>query len=288
MKNQIENFKQHLISLSKSQNTIRNYTSDVEQYFKYYDVINRDNILEYKEKMFDEFGYSAKTINCKLTSLKSFNEFLLENGKINKIYIIKNDFIKIQSGSNPTDITNKQVKMFLDRVATKQTMYKIRNIALINLIAHTGIRREESCNIKLRDLDLENGELIIAKGKGNKQREVILNNGIINYIKDYLEFRKGMEYSDSPYLFISERGNKLHEDSINLIFNFYCDDKLRITPHMLRHAYATTSIEKGTLTLPQLQNQLGHSSLAVTSIYAQARKCDMKRKINELDVNMFY
>lgn len=284
MKNQIENFKQHLISLSKSQNTIRNYTSDVGQYFKYYDVINRDNILEYKEKMFDEFGYSAKTINCKLTSLKSFNEFLLENGKINKVYIIKNDFIKIQGGSNPTNITNKQVKIFLDRVATKQTMYKIRNIALVNLIAQTGIRREEVTNIKLKDLDFKEKELIITKGKGNKRREVFLTDKSIKYIKDYLEFRKGMEYNDSPYLFISKRGNKLHEDSINLIFNFYCTDDCRVTPHQLRHNMATTVIEQGVLTLPQLQNQLGHTSLSTTGIYAQARKSEIKRKINQLKI----
>ena len=86
MKSQIPNFKQYLISLSKSPNTIRNYTADVTHYFEMFDTINRENILKYKEKI---SGLATTTINCKLSSLKSFNEYLLSQNLVKSIFVLK-------------------------------------------------------------------------------------------------------------------------------------------------------------------------------------------------------
>jgi integrase/recombinase XerD len=215
MKNQITNFKQHLISLSKSQNTIRNYTTDVTHYFEMFDTINRENILKYKDKI---SSLATSTINCKLSSLKSFNEYLLLKGLIEFLAIIKSDFIKQQGKGNPTDVTEKQVTKFLNRVNTKDNIYKSRNVAIIYLIANTGIRREEITNLKLKNLDLENGELILL-GKGNKERTVLLNDKAIDVIKDWLKDRVNFKHAaKSEYIFVSERSEKLHKDSINGIF----------------------------------------------------------------------
>jgi len=117
-----------------------------------------------------------------------------------------------------------------------------------------------------------------------KQRNVLLTDKVIEVIKDYLIDRENMKYADSPYLFISERGWKLHKDTINDIFDFYCTPKCRVTPHQLRHHMATSAIEQGVLTLPELQNQLGHSSLSTVGIYAQARKSNIRKKINKLQI----
>ena len=279
-KNQIENFKQYLISLSKSKNTVRNYVADVTHYFEMFNEINRENILEYKERI---NGLATSTINCKLSSLKSFNEFLLNEGILQSIHVLKQDFIKLQSRSNPTDITEKQVSIFLNRVNTKHNIYKSRNVALINLIANSGIRREEICNLKFKNIDFENGELSLI-GKGNKQRDILLTDKVIEFIKNYLVDRSKQKYFNSPYLFISERGEKLHKDTINDIFDFYSTPKCKINPHQLRHHFATVTQEQGVLTLPELQNQLGHSSLSTTGIYAQARKSNIRKKINNLQI----
>ena len=284
MKSQIENFKQHLINQAKSNNTVRNYTSDVTHYFNIFDTINRNNIQLYKSKL---SHLSAKTINLKLSALKSFNEYLLGEGLIDSIFIIKPDFIKIQnSNTNPTNVTEEQVSIFLNNVKSKHNIYKSRNIAIIYLIANTGIRREEITNIKLRDLDLENGELLISKGKGNKQRGILLNDKAIEVINDYLIDRMKHKYFDSEYLFVSERSNKLHKDTINNIFDFYSINGCKVNPHSLRHSFATSAIEQDILTLPELQDQLGHGSLQVTSMYCHARKENIKKKINNLRIGL--
>ena len=279
IKNYIPQYKKYLIDQAKSENTIKTYVGDVMQYNLEFSYINRDSILKYK-KMLGEL--SSKTVNRKLSSLKSFNEFLLEVGVMDKIIIIKNDFVKLQQQLNPTNISNEEVKYFLKEVNRKNDMFNFRNKALINLIATTGIRREESTNILLKNLDFENGELIIV-GKRNKQRTVLLNDKAIELIKEYLVDREKSIFRNSPYLFVSERSNKLHKDTVNRIFNLYKDKSSKITVHQLRHNWATSAVEQG-LTLPEVQDQLGHSSVATSGVYAKARKSNIRKKINKLQI----
>ena len=274
----LNEFKNYLISCSKSENTISSYISDLEQYFSQYSTLSRENILKYKNYLSSS---SASTINRKLTSLKQYNEYLLSTKQIDGIYILKEDFIKQQSKGNPTDVTTKQVEKFLERVLTKDVDYKSRNIAIIFLIANTGIRRSECCNLLLKNIDLENNEMIVI-GKGNKERTVLLTDKVVELIKNYLVDRNKSRYKDSPYLFVSERGNKLCPETINDIFNYYSTPKNKIKPHSLRHNYASTVVENNILTLTELQNQLGHSSISTTGIYTHARKDTIKKKINKL------
>jgi len=273
----LNEFKNYLISCSKSENTISSYISDLEQYFSQYPTLSRENIIKFKNSL----SSSASTINRKLTSLKQYNEYLLSTKQIDGIYILKEDFIKVQNKGNPTDVTTKQVEKFLERVLTKDVDYKSRNIAIIFLIANTGIRRSECCNLLLKNIDLENNEMIVI-GKGNKERTVLLTDKVVELIKNYLVDRNKSRYKDSPYLFVSERGNKLCPETINDIFNYYSTPKNKIRPHQLRHNYASTVVENNILTLTELQNQLGHSSISTTGIYTHARKDTIKKKINKL------
>jgi len=273
----LNEFKNYLISCSKSENTISSYISDLEQYFSQYPTLSRENIIKFKNSL----SGSASTINRKLTSLKQYNEYLLSTKQIDGIYILKEDFIKVQNKGNPTDVTTKQVEKFLERVLTKDVDYKSRNIAIIFLIANTGIRRSECCNLLLKNIDLDNNEMIVI-GKGNKERTVLLTDKVVELIKNYLVDRNKSRYKDSPYLFVSERGNKLCPETINDIFDYYSTPKNKIRPHQLRHNYASTVVENNILTLTELQNQLGHSSISTTGIYTHARKDTIKKKINKL------
>lgn len=274
----LNEFKNYLISCSKSENTISSYISDLEQYFSQYSTLSREHILKYKNSLSNS---SASTINRKLTSLKQYNEYLLSTKQVDGMYVLKEDFIKQQSKGNPTDVTTKQVEKFLERVLTKDADYKSRNIAIIYLIANTGIRRSECCNLLLKNIDLDNNEMIVI-GKGNKERTVLLTDKVVELIKNYLVDRNKSKYKDSPYLFISERGEKLRPETINAIFDYYSTPKNKITPHQLRHNYASTVVENNILTLTELQNQLGHSSISTTGIYTHARKDTIKKKINKL------
>jgi len=282
MKNKIEQYKNYLINQAKSSNTISSYVSDLNHFFTLHDEISRDSIIKYKEEI---SGLSSSSINRKLSSLKSFNEFLLMLGLIDSVKVIKRDFVKIQSKGNPTDVTESQVSEFLDKVSNKYSLHRIRNIAIIYLIANTGIRREEITNLKLRNLDLVNGELKLI-GKGDKERTVLLNDVAIKVIKDYLKIREKHKFASSQYIFLTERSEKLNKDTVNYIFNSYCDGDCKVGVHSLRHHMATSAIEQGVLTLPELQNQLGHSNLNTVGIYAQARKGNIRSKINNLRIGL--
>ena len=281
MKNKIEQYKNYLISQAKSNNTISSYVSDLNHFFTLHDDISRDSIIKYKEEI---NNLSSSSINRKLSAIKSFNEFLLMLGLIDSIKVIKRDFIKIQGKGNPTNITESQVSEFLDKVSNKYNLHRDRNIAIVFLIAHTGIRREEITNLKLRNLDIEKGELKLI-GKGDKERTVLLNDVAIKVIKDYLEVREKHKFASSQYIFLSERSEKLDKSTINYIFNSYGDD-CKVGIHQLRHHMATSAIEQGVFTLPELQNQLGHSKLNTVGIYAQARKENIKKKINNLRIGL--
>jgi len=282
MKNKIEQYKNYLVNQAKSNNTISSYVSDLNHFFTLHDEISRDSIIKYKE---DISNLSSSSINRKLSAIKSFNEFLLMLGLIDNIKVIKRDFIKIQGKGNPTNITESQVLEFLDKVNNKYSLHRIRNIAIIYLIANTGIRREEITNLKLRNLDLINRKLKLI-GKCNKERTVLLNDIAIEVIKDYLKIREKHKFASSQYIFLTERSEKLDKSTINYIFNSYGIDKDKVRPHSCRHSYASSMIENEMFTLPELQNQLGHSSISTTGIYCHAREDNIKKKINNYQIGV--
>lgn len=277
-KQHLKNFEQHLLTLSKSQNTIDSYLSDLNQYFTQYDEITRTNIQNYKQQI---SKLAPTTFNRKLSSLKQYNEYLLSQNLIDNVYLYKQDWIRIQDQGNPTNVSEKTVLKFLDRVTKKQTMFHSRNIAIIYLMANTGIRREECCELKLSYI---NGNKLDVKGKGNKFRTVILTKKAQEVINDYLIDRAKHKYADSEYLFLSERGEKLRKETINTIFNFYCTPKCKVKPHDLRHNWCSTMIEKGIYTPKQVQNQAGHKSILTTDIYTHARMENMEQKIKDFSI----
>jgi len=280
-KQYLSNFKQHLTLLSKSNNTINSYLSDLNQYFSLYPLITRNNIQYYKALILKS-NLASTTFNRKLSSLKQYNEYLLSEGLINETFIYRQDFVRIQDQGNPTNISEKTVLEFLQNVNTKHAIYKSRNIAIIYLMANTGIRREECCNMMLNSI-IDNKRLIF-KGKGNKERKVALTKKAQEVIDLYLIDRAKNKYADSEYLFLSERGNKLTKESINGIFDYYCTDTCKVTPHMCRHNWCSTMIEKGILTPKEVQNQAGHSSYMVTDRYTHARIESIEEKIYDYSI----
>jgi len=280
---QISQFKEYLLQQGHPETTISSYLSDVNQYFEQYSSLSRDNILQYKSQ-FKE----ANTINRKLTSLKQYNEYLYDNRLIDALYINKSYYVKLQKKGNPLNVTDKEVENFFNRVNKSNNL---RDIALTYLIANTGIRREESTNVKLSDIDFTKAKITVYEGKGNKQRELPLNNDTIKILKQYIDYRNGVretgrlnyKYSkESEYLFLSERAIKIAKETVNAIFKLYKGDN--ITPHQLRHYYATIMIESESLNLLELKKVLGHDTVKTTEIYAEARQETIAKKINKVTI----
>ena len=259
-----------------SSSTVRSYVADLNQFFSKYNSFTRRNIENFKDEMQNKLAVIS--LNRKFSSLKSYNRYLIHKGLVNEMLVKDSDQVDIQSIGNPTKVAKDDVVDFLQAVKKKPSRLKVRNIAMIYLMANTGLRREEVCNLKLDGLKRTNkGYILETYGKENKVREVGLNDLAVKVVENYLKVRNKSKYADSKYLFLSQRGEKLTVSAINDVFEFYGD----INPHALRHNYATTMLEEEILTLPELKNQMGHKSINTTYLYTHARQDAILKKIKD-------
>lgn len=289
-KENLNNFEKYLIDGAFSENTIKGYITDLKLFASWennhnkdLDTLNRQDIIEYKEYLKRTKMQDSKTINHKLSSLKKYNEYLININAMDTMVIIKKDMFKVQSEfANPTDITKDDVKQFFKDIKNDKTnKTALRDFAMVYLLAYTGIRISECLNIQYDNLNLQEQELII-NGKGNKQRTVYLNNNVCEILKDYLirnrTFDNYGKYVNSQYIFISNRSNKLTTSRVNQIFDKYNN---KIHPHSLRHWFCTNALESGML-LHEIANQVGHANIQITMRYTNPTKQALKNKMNNL------
>src|SRR5690554_7660195 len=201
----LEVFKEYLALQGKSKNTINSYYLHMKGYYQWYlesfgrecSVLYRENILDYISYLRNIKKDNGRTINCKISALIKYNEFLIEKGIQQDQVVSKKDNINVQQTyANPSDVTKQEVDAFRQQLL--QDGY--RDIyCLATLLAYAGLRISEALNIQLADFNLTVGELKI-RGKGDKDRVVYLNDKIINSIREFLRVRE----NDSPYLFANK------------------------------------------------------------------------------------
>jgi site-specific recombinase XerD len=276
----LDNFKSYLTNTKgNSDKTISAYSTNTENYFKYLNqplsILVREHILQYKNNLQYERNMNAKSINQILSSLKSYNEYLIVNNFQQSMVILSMDYIKIQKQlTSPTTTSTKEAIIFMNKKV--KTNEPLRNYHIVHLILNSGLRISELVNIKLTNIYLNKKKLIVI-GKGNKQREIPLNDEAIKTIKEAIDNRATYKYStNSPYLFISSKGIQLNTFSVERIFNKYSKT---ITPHTLRHIFATNFLESGG-DIRTLQQILGHVSLETTMIYTHPSEEKMMRDVN--------
>lgn len=275
----LEKFSTHLTQLGKLPNTVATYCRDVALYLSWCKdtfseqpkTLYRANVLEYISFMRNIKRYEPKTVNRHLSSLRCYNDWLIESGQQTETVVLKNDFMKIQvQYASPCTIMKKDVEAFRQRLLESGNK---RDYAIVTLYAYSGIRRSECVNLKLDQVDLTAKEIRVI-GKGNKQRLVYLNDRIVNALREYLKERK----SDSPYFFVSRQSEKMAPSRINQIFNKYSDV---ITPKTLRHFFCSNALESG-YSIHEVANQAGHSNVQTTLIYSNPTAQVMKDKANKL------
>lgn len=276
----LEGFRGYLSELGKSKNTITTYLRHVTLYFRWCvdsfgsepTQLFRPNVLDYISYMRTIRKYNPKSVNNHLSSLRSFNEYLIGAGIQTELTVLKNDFMKIQvQYANPCTVEKKDVEAFRQRLLEGGSK---RDYAIVTLYAYSGMRRSECVNLKLDDIDLIAKEVYVV-GKGDKLRTVYLNDKTIHAIREYIKVRD----SDSPYLFVSRQSDKMSPSRINQIFNQYSDV---ITPKTLRHFFCSNALDSGEYRIHEVANQAGHSNVQTTLIYSNPSAKEMKEKANRL------
>lgn len=258
-----------------SPNTIRTYKVILNNMIKNTSHDDREGFInDFKTYIckLNEEGRSKNYVFLVVTVVKKF----LEHYNIDYL----NDFKKPQKSRNlPKSLNGEDIKKLLEvvEIQVNDTEYKkqqkTRDKTIINLLYSTGIRVSELVNLENKDIDF-NERTIRINGKGDKERIVIFDKETRFLIEQYLYTKK----EDSPYLFSNRNGDKFSVRGIEKIIK-KCGEKAgikkKITPHILRHSFATHLLQNGA-DLKVIQQLLGHSSLSTTQIYTEIGLGDVR------------
>lgn len=213
---------------------------------------------------------SNRTVNRKVSSLKTYYKFLLKTGQIEASPLAKHKALKtskkIQVPFSEIEIVN-----VMELLGTDNSFEGLRDRLIIELFYSTGIRRAELINIKLNDVSYAQKTLKVL-GKRNKERLIPLLPSVIDTLKGYLPYREALEeIKDHDQLFLTSKGVKVYETLVYRIINSYfsqVSEKVKKSPHILRHSFATHLLNEGA-DINSVKELLGHSSLASTQVYTQ-------------------
>jgi integrase/recombinase XerC len=223
---------------------------------------------------------SNRTINRKVSSLKSFYKFLQKTKQIKINPLSKHRALKVAKKVQ-VPFSSKEINLVINSIDEEHDFTLIRNKLIVELFYSTGIRRTELINIKEVDVSFSN-EVIKVLGKRNKERFVPLLKSVVPTLKKYLELKK--EFSkELEVLFITEKGNKIYETLVYRIINSYfskVSTKVKKSPHILRHSFATHLLNEGA-DLNSVKELLGHSSLASTQVYTHNSLDEIKKVYNQ-------
>lgn len=270
MKRYIEEYTQYLLIDKKySENTIISYQNVLINFDKFikkdFNYIEKKDIVAFIQNEKD--NKCDRTVAHTLTVIRNFYKFL------EREEIIKDNptnFIELPKikKSLPVVLSIEEVNQLLE--FPLKTPYDYRNKAMIELMYATGIRISEMINIKIEDINLFNG-LVIIFGKGGKERIIPIGDYAIKYVEIYInEYRKLLlKKKINNYLFLNSRGERISRQAFFKIVNAIALEvgiNKHFSPHTLRHSFATHMLENGA-DLRSIQEFLGHSDISTTQIY---------------------
>lgn len=271
----LEKYQIYLLTVKQKEEktTVSSYIEDIYKYLEYMENnkiktaldIEYQNITNYL-KYLDNNNYETSSIIRKIVSIKLFHKYLSEEYKIKNISSkIINPRLRRKL---PNILTIEEVDNLLD--IKLNTPFDYRNKAMLELMYSSGLRVSELVDLKLNNIDLDNG-YVRCLGKGKKERIIPIGEIATEYLKKYInEYRNSMKkgyYTEN--VFLNNHGKNITRQGFFLIIKNIAKEKnidKNITPHMLRHSFATHLLNNGA-NLRTIQEMLGHSSITTTQIY---------------------
>ncbi len=276
MEKQIKLFLDFLKNEKKlSNNTLQSYERDIEQYQQYvidnkinYLKATEESILNYMEHLRSQ-NKKESTISRGLASIRSFYQFLIRTKKIKKDPTMTIESPKITKRI-PNILTAKEVELLLEQpkdVDLKGT----RDKAMLEFAYATGMRVTEMISLNIDDVKLDEG-YVVCKSR-SKSRNVPLGSMSLKALKEYIEEARPylIREEDEEALFVNVNGTRLTRQGFWKIVKYYKEQAhitKDITPHVLRHSFATHLLQNGA-DLKAIQTMLGHSDISSTQIYMQ-------------------
>jgi integrase/recombinase XerC len=274
----IEKFLDYLqLEKNYSSNTLSAYKRDLIQYNKF--IIENNGNLEIENADYKiirswivsmvNSNISNRSINRKVSSLKSFYKFLIKTDTITSSPLKAHSPLK-QSKKIQVPFSQEEINSLLDSDFFTNDYKGVLQKSIIAFFYFTGVRRIELINIKESDISLESSTIKVM-GKRSKERIIPILPKLKKSLEDYREIKSKFKGNTSPeYLFISKNGKQLSEKFVYRTVNEYfklVSPKIKKAPHVLRHSFATHLINEGA-DINSVKELLGHSSLSATQVYS--------------------
>jgi integrase/recombinase XerC len=258
-----------------SRHTLESYGNDLEQFYFYLKSEYQKEEMELATHLeirswivqMMEHKITPRSINRKLSTLKSFFKFLMRKGVVKKSPLSKVLAPK----------TSKRLPVFVEKAGIERLLTDIefsddfegkRDKMILDLFYNTGMRRSELNNLRETDIDSYNSQIKVL-GKGNKERIIPIQPQLRTALKEYVEMKNQSIVTPSIYLFVDREGKLLNPSNIYQIVRKYLNLITTIdkkSPHVLRHTFATHLMNNGA-DINAVKELLGHASLAATQVY---------------------
>lgn len=260
-----------------SPHTITAYKTDLEQFFEYIELkcaltsvteVGHTHIRSWVVFLMADEKNTSRTINRKLSTLKSYFKFLLKGDFIDKNPMLK--VIAPKVGKRlPVYIKEENINQLFTQVEFEKGYAGMRNRMILDLLYSTGMRRSELTDLQVADLNFHENQIKVI-GKGNKERRIPISFSLKNRLKEYLEIRQN-EYPDTIEhgLFLTDKGKSMYAGYVYNVVKRYLSKVSTLeqrSPHVLRHSFATHLSNNGA-DLNAIKELLGHSNLAATQVY---------------------
>ncbi|SDN38905.1 integrase/recombinase XerD [Alkalicoccus daliensis] len=265
-------------------NSSKAYRRDLKKYQDYlqkvellknWEQVNKAHVLAFLHYLHD-LGRASTSVSRMLSSVRSFHQFLVREKFTSADPTLHVDRPRLERRL-PKVLSMKEVDTLLELPASNSPLDR-RNKAMLELLYATGMRVTELCSIKLSDLHLSMG-FVQCLGKGNKERIIPLGNHAVEAMEKYLnESRSQLVKKEHEFVFVNHHGRSLSRQGFWKILKKLADDaeiEKELTPHMLRHSFATHLLENGA-DLRAVQEMLGHADISTTQIYTHVTKMRMK------------
>lgn len=260
----------------KADRTVVNYLHSVSNYLKYIESLEIKSVEDIRIKHIQEYlnqislKYSNNSTNIHLAGIRSFHRFLNEKYDLNDPSILAT--VKKKEKGIPVYCTLEEINLILQQFSDSPVDITYKTILL--LIYGCGLRVSEASNLTCSQFNME-AKFIRVIGKGNKERIIPVPDLVYNSCREYFDkIRPIYEKKNVSNFFITTRGNKVATELIERKLREACVKagiKKHVTPHKLRHSYATHLLENGA-DLRAIQELLGHENVSTTEIYTHVQK----------------
>ncbi|WP_077621664.1 site-specific tyrosine recombinase XerD [Sediminibacillus massiliensis] len=285
MKDEMKDFYHYLkVERGLSDNTLQSYQRDLKHYFLFltenqkldnWRSVTRNHIMQYLYELNDQ-GKSSATLARNLSSIRLFHQFLVREYQLGTDASLHIETPK-KERKLPKVLSSKEVDLLLS--LDEKDHLAVRNKAMLEMLYATGLRVSELLSLKLSDVHLTMG-FVRCFGKGSKERIVPLGNMAKDSVEKYIMTSRSslLKKKKTDALFINHHGNPLSRQGFWKILKAIAREagiEKVITPHTLRHSFATHLLENGA-DLRSVQEMLGHSDISTTQIYTHVTKARLK------------